>query len=184
MQRFARRLLPFAVLAPLLAVLTACGGNSVTGPTPTPPPTPPPPPAAAVTATGDGKLVVHPSASPRFAIALETPIRIQETAGGAANWDFARFSVIKGGKEIERGELGSTPIRAAGLSSIAPKSNLPTTIVFRFNAPDFDDLTLTLGFTDTHTLAKFTVDVPFSSFGGVDFNVTPMNIPSHTVEKR
>jgi hypothetical protein len=182
MQRFGCRILLVAVLGPLLVGLTACGGSSPTAPS-TPAPTPTPAPAAAITATGNGKLVVHPSANPTFKVALETPLRIQETGGGTANWDFARFSLIQGGKEIERGELGSDPIRSAGLSSIAARSNTTATVNFRFNSPKFDDLVITLGFTDTHTQRQFTVDVPGNSFTGVDINLTPLSLPSHTVEK-
>jgi hypothetical protein len=177
----SRRLLAFAALAPLLAGLVSCGGSSPAAPT-TPAPTPTP--TAAVTATGNGKLVVHPSADSTFKAALETPLRLQETGGGSANWDFARISIIQGGKEIERAELGSDPIRAANAQSIGPKSTTTPTIIFRFNSAKFDDLVLTLGFTDTNSRRQFDVDVPFNSFTGVDINLTPANIPSHRVEKR
>ena len=186
MQRFARRFLPLAVLGPLLAVLTACGGSSggcgggltcVSSPTP-----PPPPPAANVTATGDGNLVLHPSIDPKFKVTLETPLKIQETAGGTANWDYARFSILQGGKEIERVELGSTPIHNGGYSTIAAKSTVSAKVLFRFNSPTFDDLVITLGFTDVNTKRQFTVTVPFNSFAGVLIGLDPKFLPADSVE--
>ena len=184
MHRLVRRILSFAVLAPLLVGLTGCGSNPVgPGGGPSPSPTPAPPPAAAITVTAAGKLVVHPSADRTFAVALETPLKIQETAGGTAEWAYARISLIKGGKEVERNDFGVTDLRAAGVSSITPKSSNTYHLIFRFNASDFDEVTVTLGFQDVNTLRKFTVDVPFNSFSGVDINLTPMSVPSNRVER-
>jgi hypothetical protein len=76
-----------SIAAAALGALVACGGDKVMNP---PPPTPPPTPAATITAVGAGALVVHPSLDTRFGAALETPIRISETTGGTADWNFAR----------------------------------------------------------------------------------------------
>jgi hypothetical protein len=36
---------------------------------------------------------------------METPVRISESAGGSADWGFARMSFVQGGAERERLEL-------------------------------------------------------------------------------
>src|SRR5262245_27286482 len=124
-----------AVLGALLS-LGACGGGS-NGPTPLPP-TPPPTPAAAVSAAGGGALGSHPSLDGRFGFALETPMRVTETGGGTADWNFARFQTFRANREVERNELGSDVIRAAGYGRISASSNQVVTAVFRMNSSDFD----------------------------------------------
>jgi len=161
--------------AAAVAALAACGG----GPTEPPPPPPPPPtPAATVTATGEGALVLHPSLDARYTFALETPIRIRETAGGAADWNFARISFFLGGKEIERGELGSDVIQRAGYSRIAANSNQLYNVIFRSNSDNFDRVDITLGFGDIKDARQFTLAVPFSSFSDVNLSLTPLSVPS------
>jgi hypothetical protein len=160
-----------AVLALLLA-LPACGSPTK----PTPSPTPTPVPSATVTATGAGALVLHPSLNPTFAIAMETPIRIRETAGGSADWGFARLSIFLRGAEVERLELNANDIRAAGFGRIAANSNTVYTVLFRFNSDDFDRLDLTLGFSDVKDGRQFTVAVPFESFTDVNFNLNPLSV--------
>ena len=159
-----------------LAALAACGGGPA-DPDP-PPPTPPTTPGATVTATGEGALVLHPSFDSRFAFALETPIRIRETAGGTADWNFARISYFLGGREIERYELGSDVIRSAGFSRIAANNNQLYTAVFRSNSDKFDRVDITLGFGDLKDARQFTAAVPFSSFSAVNISLTPLSLPS------
>ena len=165
MKQLATGLLAFSVL-------TACGSD---GPT-NPPPPPPPPvvPAASISATGGGILVVHPSANPAYAVALETPIRIIESAGGSANWDFARMALFLNGREIERSEMGSGALGAAGYGSIPLNSNQVYRTVFRFNADDFDRIDITLGFTDRRDGRAFTVSVPLESFPDVGISFTEL----------
>jgi len=164
----------FAAL--LLVGLAACGGDGGSPPSPTAPT-----PSATITATGAGALVLHPSLSSAYGFALETPLRITETAGGEADWNFARFSVYLGGREIERGEIGSDIIRNAGYGRIKPKSNETYTVVFRFNSLDFDDIRITLGFADINTARQFTVDLPDNAFTDVNISLTPMSVPADTV---
>jgi hypothetical protein len=170
--------------AALLALigLSACGGGS--GPhDPTPPTTQPATPSATITAVGAGALTVHPSADRRYAIAIETPIRLSETAGGTADWNFARISTFMAGKEIERFELGSDVIRNSGYSRVAARSNNVVTLYFRQNSDDFDRLDITLGFSDLKDARQFTVPVPFGTFADVNLSFTPASVPpSGTVE--
>jgi hypothetical protein len=157
-----------AVIA--LSFLTACGEDAIVNP---PPPPPPPVPAAVVTATGAGALVLHPSLDSRFAVAMETPMRITETGGGAADWNFARMSIFLRGVEVERTEIGANAIQAAGFGRIAANSNATYRALFRFNSDDFDRIDITLGFTDVRDGRVFTVAVPFNSFPDVAVSFTP-----------
>ena len=162
----------FGVL--LAAVLAGCGGgSSPSAPTPTPTPVP----AATIAATGEGALVLHPSLDSRFTFALETPIRITETTGGTASWNFARISFFLSGTEIERNELGATDISNAGYNRIAARNNTLYSVIFRANSGDFDRVDITLGFSDLKDARQFTVDVPFNSFSDVNLSLTPMFVP-------
>jgi hypothetical protein len=156
----------------------ACGGGG--SPAAPPIPTPPPVPAVSIAATGAGALVVPPSADRRYVVALETPIRISETAGGTADWNFARMSLFLRGAEIERSEQGADVIRSAGFNRIAANSNNVYRIVFRFNANDFDRVDITLGFGDVRDGRQFTVSVPFGSFTDVTSSLTPLGIHHST----
>jgi len=173
----------FIRVGTLLALvgLSACGGGTTTsGPTPTPTPVTP---SATITAVGAGALTVHPSADNRYAIAIETPIRLSETAGGTADWNFARISTFLAGREIERFELGSDVIRNAGYGLVAARSNNVVTVYFRQNSDDFDRLDITLGFSDLKDARQFTVAVPFGTFSDVNLSFTPASVPpSGTVE--
>lgn len=155
----------------------ACGSSPTDpGGGGTPPP-PPPTPAATVTATGAGMLVVHPSLDGRFSFALEAPIRIAETAGGSADWNFARISIFRSGAEIERYELGADVIATAGFKTIAARSDKTYTVAFRMNSDDFDRVDITLGFGDLKDARQFTVAVPFTSFTDVGLSLTPLFVP-------
>lgn len=166
-----RKLLSFVVLSGF----TACGGGGGGGnPTPT---TSTVARDAAITASGGGALVLHPSLNPAYFFALETPIRIQETGGGQADWNFARFSILRAGREVERGEIGSDVIRNSGWGRIAANSNSVYNVIFRFNSEDFDTITVTLGFADIATGRQFQSVVPESSFPSVNISFTPMKRP-------
>ena len=159
----------------LLGLLNACGGGGDNGFIPPPPP--PPTPAATITGMGEGCLTIHPSTDRRFGVALETPLRITETTGGTADWNFARISIFRGGAEIERFELGSDVIRAGGYGRINPRSNQLVSVTFRQNSSDFDRVDITLGFGDIKDARQFTVPVPFTSFNDVCLSFTPMSVP-------
>jgi hypothetical protein len=161
--------------AAALAGIVACGGGG-SGPS-APTPTPTPVPTVTITATGEGALVLHPSLDPRLFYALETPIRITETAGGTANWNFARISFFMGATEIERYELGANDIAAAGFSRIAARSNDLYAVIFRNNSDTFDRVDITLGFSDLKDGRQFNVMVPFGSFSGVNLSLTPLSVP-------
>ena len=164
-----------ALLA-LALVLPACGSKSPVTPTP-PPAVATPAPNAVVIAAGSGALVLHPSAVPAFTLAMATPIRIQETAGGAADWNFARISFFRRGQEIERAELTAADIRNAGFSRIPANSNEVYTVLFRFNSDNFDDLLITLGFNDARDGRPLTVTVDPDTFTDVLFSTTPRLAP-------
>lgn len=152
--------------------LSGCGGG---GNPPTTMPTPPPVPPAAITATGGGALVLHPSIDRRFAIAMETPIRITESGGGSADWGFARMQIFNRGVEVERTELTANDIRAAGFGRISANSNQVYRVIFRFNSDDFDRIDITLGFSDVKDGRQFTVSVPSNSYTEVNLSLTPLS---------
>ena len=168
----ARKQYRLAVILAAVGV-SACGGG---GNPPTPPVTQPVVPSAAINGTGSGNLILHPSLDRRFAIAMETPIRLTETAGGAADWGFARMQVFRRGVEVERTELTATDIRAAGYGRIAASSNQVYNVLYRFNSSDFDRIDLTLGFSDVKDARQFTVAVPFTSFADVGLSLTPLSL--------
>jgi hypothetical protein len=166
--------------APALAVcvvllLASCGGGG--GGSPTAPSTPPPSPAVSITAAGEGNMVIHPSLDSRFFFALETPIRITETAGGTADWNFARIQLFRRGQEIERYELGADVIERAGYKKIAARSNQLYTIAFRFNNDDFDDGAVTLGFSDLKDGRQFTVAAA-DNWADVTISLTALSVPA------
>jgi hypothetical protein len=158
-----------------MIALGACGGSTPTSnPTPAPPP---PTPAATIAATGSGSIVVHPSIDARFGAALETPLRLIESTGGTADWNFARFQLFRGSREIERNEIGSDAIRAAGFGRVGANSNRVVTALFRVNSDDFDRIDITLGFGDLKDARQFTVAVPFTTFTDITLSFTPMMAP-------
>lgn len=169
-----RAFLARAGAAVMLVGLMACGGDTVTNP---PPPTPPPTPAVTIAATGSGALILHPSADTRFGFALETPIRLTESTGGTADWNFARMAMFLKGKEMERFELGSDVIRQAGFNRITANYNQVVRVYFRLNSDNFDRIDITLGFSDLKDARQFTVAVPFTSFTDVTLSLTPAAVP-------
>ena len=172
--RTTRPFLGVAGAALMIIGLTGCGGDTVSNP---PPVTPPPTPTATITGVGSGALTLHPSADPRFGFALETPIKLTESSGGTADWNFARMSVFLNGKEIERFELGSDVIKNAGYNRITPNYNQVVRVYLRMNSDDFDRLDITLGFSDLKDARQFTVAVPFNSFSDVNLSLTPAAVP-------
>jgi hypothetical protein len=155
----------------MVSFLTACGDKVV----PRPPP-PPPPPGASLSATGEGNLVVHPSINPAYAVALETPIRVSETAGGSANWNYARMALFMNGSEIERSELGSASIQAAGFGRINARSSQVYRLIFRFNSVEFDRVDITLGFGDVKDGREITLPVSLQTFDDVELDFTPASL--------
>src|SRR5258708_307268 len=111
-----------------------------------------------------------------FAVALETPIRITESAGGSADWGFARMQIFNRGLEVERTELTATDIQRAGAGRIDANSNQVHRVIFRFNSSTFDRIDITLGFSDVKDARQFTATVPFGSFSGVDLSLTPASV--------
>jgi hypothetical protein len=163
----------FAVALPL--ALGACGGDGggggggggLTAPTT---------PAAAITATGDGMLTVHPSLQ-GFNGALEAPVIIRETSGGSADWTSARFTALKNGQEIGRREITADVLAGAGFTRIAANQNESYVLVFHINSLDFDAWTITLRFADRRDGRLLTVDVPGTTWDGVDISFVPLTRP-------
>jgi len=159
----------------VLALPSCGGGGGSTTPTPT---TLPPVPAVSIATSGSGNAVLHPSLDSRFFFALETPIRIQESSGGTADWNFARIQFFRNGRENERFEIGADVIDRAGFKRIAARSNQVYTVVFRNNDENFDDLTITLGFSDIKDGRQFTTTVSFGSFTDITISLTPLSVPA------
>jgi hypothetical protein len=172
-----KRLLSAAVILVGVAGLAACGGG---GTSPTAPVVPTPAPsAAAVSATGAGRLVIHPSRYSTWAYALATPVRIRETGGAPARWNYARLSLVRGGREIERSEIGADILASPpDWTSIAAGSDKSYNLIFRLNSSDFDRVDITLGFSDVGSGRQFTAEVPFGSFSGVDVSLVVLDVPN------
>jgi hypothetical protein len=160
--------------------LAGCGGGGGSS-SPQAPSTPAVTPATTIEATGAGYLTVHPSAASGFAVAIEVPIRIRETGGGTADFNWARLSLFRNGVEIERKEIGSDTIRAAGFSRIAANQNQTYSLTYRFNSSDFDVFTVSLGFADLKDARQFTAQIPNTSFSGVNLSLTPLANPGPPV---
>jgi hypothetical protein len=137
---------------------------------------------AAVTTTGDGLLVVHPSADPTWGWALAAPVRIAEHNGGSADWNWARLSVYQDGLEVERAEIGADGINEAGLSGIGANSEATYNLVFRLNTNTFDFFILQLNFTDRMDGSAVPSSAPFETFDGVGLSLTPLSQPADEVE--
>jgi len=139
---------------------------------------PPPTPSASVEVSGNGDLVIHPSIDPTFCCTTEFPIRLRETAGGTAVWNFFRVSYLLNGAEIERSEQGSTPIREAGFRNIGANSTNEAVVFIRTNATEFDDVEIMLGFSDTKDGRQFEQRLTLGAFSGVLIDVIPAVLPS------
>src|SRR5438874_5353547 len=107
---------PMALLLSLglTGLLQACGGGGGGGTTTPSAPTGPSQANIVVTQTAQAQVCISPLAS--FNLRLAIPVRITESAGMAANFNFIRLQLLRGGVEIERQEVGSTSI-IAGLGS-------------------------------------------------------------------
>jgi hypothetical protein len=178
-----KRMLAAAATVVAMGSLVACGGggSSSTAPTVVSTPTPS---AAAVTASGAGYVVVHPSKYSTWTYAIETPIRIRESGGGRAKWNFARVSMVRGGREIERAEIGADILASPpDWSNITANQNTTYNLIYRFNSNNFDRIDVTLGFTDVNSGRQFTVDLPFGSFSGVDISLVAMSEPVPAVHR-
>ncbi len=175
-----KSLLVVAAVAAVIG-LVACGGGSSSPTTPaTPAPTPTP--NAAVTVTGSGMLVIHPSQYSTWLYAFELPVRIRETGGGKAKWNYARLQLLWRGSQVERAEIGADVLGAPpDVSNILPSSDMNIKLYFRLNNTQFDDIRLTLNFTDVNTLRDLTVEVPLSSFSGVDVSPVAESRPAPAV---
>jgi len=169
-----KHLTGMTVVVAAVIALGSCGGGGG-GPT-TPTTTVPPTPAVAITARGEGNLVIHPSLDSGFFFALETPIRITETAGGTADWNFVRIQLFKNGRENERYELGADVIERAGYKKITARSNQVYTPVFRFNDEDFDDAFVTLGFADLKDGRQFSI-TDVTGWTDATISLTPLSVP-------
>ncbi len=91
------------------------------------------------------------------------------------------MQTFRKGTEIERYELGADVIDRAGFKRVAANSNKTYSVVFRTNQDAFDDIIMTLGFSDLKDGRQFTTQIPFNSFSGVDVSIVPLSIPSHRV---
>lgn len=158
------------------ALLAACGDGGPTTRTTTT--TAPPPAAAAVIEiSGNGDIRVQPSLDTRYGAAIVFPVRIQETGGGTAIWNFFRVSYFQNGAEIERFEQGADAIAAAGYRDIAARANMTVNVVTRVNSTDWDDVRLTLGFIDNRDGRMFDGSLTLDAFDGVVLDLTPTLLP-------
>lgn len=148
-----------------------------------PAPSSPDAPEAAVTSTGDGLLVVHPSADPAWGWAVAAPVRIAEHNGGSASWNWARISLYRDGAEVERAEIGADELGDAGFSNIGANSAQTVTLVFRLNNNTFDYFILGLRFTDLRDGSPIPSGVPFETFEGVGVSLEPLSQPPDEVER-
>jgi hypothetical protein len=168
-----------AALSLAIGGLVACGGGGSSPTAPTVAATPVP--GATIEGAGNGSLTIHPSASSGFAVAIEVPIRIRETGGGTANWNWARLSLFRNGVEIERKEIGADIIAGAGINQITARQDQNYRLTYRFNSSNFDIFTVTLGFSDLKDARQFTTQIPNTSFSGVNLSLTPLSRPGPAV---
>jgi hypothetical protein len=172
---------PLTAAIVLVGLLAGCGGGGDGEPPVDRVVAPPVIPAATLTSAGAGALVLHPSIDSRFELALETPVRITETTGGTADWNFARMQMFRGGREIERFEIGADTINNAGYKRITANQNRTYTIYFRTNQDDFDDIVMTLGFADLKDARQFTTTINLGSFTDVTLSFEPARVPDHMI---
>jgi len=130
-----------------LAGLAACGGGgggSSTAPTA---PTGPSQASIVVTQTGQAQVCVSPLAS--YNLRLAIPIRVTESAGMGASFNFIRLQLMRGGVEVEREEVGATSIIAGlGSNRLAASGTIQAPLRIDFNSSNFDNFNLLFNFTD------------------------------------
>ena len=163
-----------------LVALAGCGGSD----TPVTPSTPPPAPNAAISGTGAGLLVLHPSAAAAWAVALEVPVQVAETAGGTATWNYARLALWLDGVEVERAEIGADILMAPpDVTQIGARSSQVVDLIYRINSSEFDEVRVTLGFSDKKDGRQFVEAVPFDSFTGIDISIIPLARPAPSAHR-
>ena len=110
---------------------------------------------------------------------MKYPIRVRETGGGTATWNFFRVTYFKNSRQVERYELTANDIRSAGYSDIVAHSDKIISITARTNvrADDFDDFQLLAGFTDKKDGAVQQKEIRLSGFDGVRVDRTPALLP-------
>ena len=170
-----------------LLFLAGCGDGGSNSPTQSTPPPPPPIPSAVVQATGSGTITIHPSIDRRFFFAFKYPIRVRETGGGTATWNFFRVSFFNNAREVERYELTANDIRSAGYSDIAARSDQTIEITARSNvrAGGFDDIQLLTEFADKKDGTVQQSNISLGSFDGVRVSLTPALLPDgFTIEQK
>jgi hypothetical protein len=69
------------------------------------------------------------------------------------------------------------------VSNILPSSDTTIKLYFRLNSVDFDRVDITLGFTDVNNLQNLIVQVPYSSFSGVNVSLVAVSRPAPGVER-
>ena len=160
-------LLMFALL------LLSCGDDKGSSPTSTTPPTPPPVPSAEIQVTASGTITIHPSTDRRFCCAIRFPIRIRETGGGSATWNFFRVAYFQRGRQLERYEIGSDDLRQAGFGDVEANSSRQINVTTRANATTFDAIQILLGFSDKKDGRARTVELSLAGFDGVRSSPVP-----------
>ncbi len=135
---------PFALLLGLaMTGLPACGGGGTSTPTPVGPSQA----NIVVTQTSQAQVCLSPLAS--FNLRLAIPIRITESAGLGANFNFVRLQLLRGGVEIERQEIGASSITAGlGTNRVAANATINAPLRMDFNTSNFDNFNLLFNFTD------------------------------------
>jgi len=170
------------VVTVLSGSLAACGGGGSSPSSSTP--AAPVVPASAIQASGNGALVVHPSAVSPWVWALYVPVRITETAGGTAKWNYARLSLLSDGVEVERSEIGADILaQPPDWTNITARQNSAYALAFRFQSDvgvddeeesGIDDMRFELGFSDKKDGRQFAVFVT-EGFTGPDISLEPLS---------
>jgi hypothetical protein len=94
-----------------------------------------------------------------------------ETAGGTARINYARYSARLRGVEIERAEIGSDQFSTY---TLGPNKSTNIAMLFRVNVLGFDDIVITVGLTDQRDGRQFEIVCPFQSFGSAVPNLVPL----------
>ena len=158
-------------------LLVGCGSDNGSSPTRATPPPPPPIPSAAIRVTASGTITIHPSRDGRFCCAIKFPIRIRETGGGSATWNFFRVAYFQRGRQIERYELGSEDLLQSGVRDITANSDDRISVTTRTNSTSFDALQILLGFSDKKDGRKIEAMLGLAGFDGVRIDRTPAVLP-------